>query len=221
MEIILQSDGYRTSTSQSRRFLMIHRNDSVTERLKDLALLLELNLYCSGIVKLYLRKAQEFICKVIMKLKRKMCKYKILFISFFFITKIKMSFHQLFLHVFAINRYFSFIILLDFQSFLLIRVPFTRNLKSSLVNMKILIASFWAVFIILIESRIIPEMIEQVYKECQQSENASDDDLASVINGTLPETRAEKCLMACLWESYGIVSLHFLLNFIHLEFPNF
>jgi hypothetical protein len=76
--------------------------------------------------------------------------------------------------------------------------------------MNLLIALFCAIFIIVIESRIIPELIDDVQKKCQESENASDEDLASVLNGTLAETWTEKCLIACLWENYGIVSSTFI-----------
>lgn len=43
---------------------------------------------------------------------------------------------------------------------------------------------------------------------CMEREDANEDDLANVLNGTLPETRAEKCLSACLGEQYGTVSCY-------------
>lgn len=53
---------------------------------------------------------------------------------------------------------------------------------------------------------------------CMEREGANEDDLANVLNGTLPETRAEKCLSACLGEQYGTVSCNFFIHFILLIF---
>jgi hypothetical protein len=49
------------------------------------------------------------------------------------------------------------------------------------------------------------EYARKVQKYCQVKENASNEDVESILNGTLPETRTKKCFVACLSERYGTV----------------
>lgn len=49
---------------------------------------------------------------------------------------------------------------------------------------------------------------EQTYiSECAVQEGASDADVQSVSKMEIPETRAEKCLTACISEKTGVVSI--------------
>lgn len=63
-----------------------------------------------------------------------------------------------------------------------------------------------SVFANILASGFRKEYLEEVQGYCKSKESASDEDLNNILNGTLPETRAEKCLGACLDERYGTVS---------------
>lgn len=58
-------------------------------------------------------------------------------------------------------------------------------------------------FVLIIASQISTEYVKEVQDYCKAKEGASDEDKINVSNGTIPETRAEKCLAACLAERYG------------------
>lgn len=51
---------------------------------------------------------------------------------------------------------------------------------------------------------------------CRVTENASEDDVKTLLVGDLPKTRSSKCLHACVQESIGLVS--FALHFFSIEF---
>lgn len=51
------------------------------------------------------------------------------------------------------------------------------------------------------------EYAQKVQDYCKSKEGASDEDIENIFNGSLPETRSEKCLVACLSERYGTVEL--------------
>lgn len=42
--------------------------------------------------------------------------------------------------------------------------------------------------------------------ECQKSSGASDDDLEKIITHVKPETHEGKCMIACIFETMGVVS---------------
>lgn len=46
---------------------------------------------------------------------------------------------------------------------------------------------------------------EKSLENCKNQENATDEDLIFLTNGTLPESRVEKCVSACLMENSGLV----------------
>jgi hypothetical protein len=64
-----------------------------------------------------------------------------------------------------------------------------------------------AVFAILMasQSSFSVEFVNATIAICKEQEGASEEDLVNLLNGTLPETRTEKCLAACLAERYGTV----------------
>jgi PBP/GOBP family len=64
-----------------------------------------------------------------------------------------------------------------------------------------------AIFALVIAGQVSVEYAKKVQDYCKEKEDATDEDLINILNGTLPETRAEKCLGACLSERYGTVSL--------------
>ena len=42
--------------------------------------------------------------------------------------------------------------------------------------------------------------------ECQKTSEASDDDLEKIITHVKPETHEGKCMIACIFETMGVVS---------------
>lgn len=56
------------------------------------------------------------------------------------------------------------------------------------------------------------ELKEAIFDSCIVSENATKEDLNTLMIGILPETRTEKCLAACLSEKFGAVSIKHLME---------
>lgn len=72
--------------------------------------------------------------------------------------------------------------------------------------MKILLVfTACSTFAIIIANQTVTDA-ESAHRACLVQEGATEEDLSSLLNGTIPETKAEKCLSACLGETYGTVS---------------
>lgn len=60
------------------------------------------------------------------------------------------------------------------------------------------------------------EMFRNMSQECKEQEKATDADVETMVNENYPETKEGKCLVACMQETFGIVSwflgscIHFL-----------
>lgn len=52
-------------------------------------------------------------------------------------------------------------------------------------------------------------MLIGIAQECKATENASDDDMGRMVSKKAPETPEGKCLVACIMEEMGVVSLNF------------
>lgn len=44
--------------------------------------------------------------------------------------------------------------------------------------------------------------------DCKEKENATDDDVKTVMDRTLPTTPTGKCLLACVHETVGVVRIN-------------
>lgn len=84
------------------------------------------------------------------------------------------------------------------------------------MNLFFIVASCITFAIIIASQSITEEFDIETHKICLAQENATEEDLVNIINGTLPETRSEKCLSACLAESYGTVSVSELIVSVNL-----
>lgn len=56
------------------------------------------------------------------------------------------------------------------------------------------------------------EFFKKVVKDCAKKEGASAKDIAQALLNQAPQTKAGKCIFACIGESLGIVSLKFVLK---------
>lgn len=50
------------------------------------------------------------------------------------------------------------------------------------------------------------EMMRGMCEECKEKENATDADMDTMLDEKYPETREGKCLVACMQETFGVVS---------------
>lgn len=55
-----------------------------------------------------------------------------------------------------------------------------------------------------------PEEKKKVLNECKDQEKATDEDVQNVMNHKIPQGPNSKCLLACMHEQMGIVSLFLL-----------
>lgn len=56
------------------------------------------------------------------------------------------------------------------------------------------------------------ELFKKVVNDCAKKEGASAGDIAQALQKQAPQTKAGKCIFACIAESLGIVSLKFVLK---------
>lgn len=47
---------------------------------------------------------------------------------------------------------------------------------------------------------------EEILQECKNQEIATDEDVQTIGNHNIPETRGAKCLLACTMEKFDVVS---------------
>jgi hypothetical protein len=65
-----------------------------------------------------------------------------------------------------------------------------------------------------VHSNHVEDYFKAIREVCIKRENATKEDVELILNGTLPETRHEKCISACIAENLGVVSkLHFIFFF--------
>lgn len=50
------------------------------------------------------------------------------------------------------------------------------------------------------------EMFRNMSQECKEQEKATDADVETMVNENYPESKEGKCLVACMQETFGIVS---------------
>lgn len=49
-------------------------------------------------------------------------------------------------------------------------------------------------------------MFRNMSQECKDQEKASDDDVEEMVNQNYPSSKEGKCLVACMQETFGVVS---------------
>jgi metal-dependent amidase/aminoacylase/carboxypeptidase family protein len=50
------------------------------------------------------------------------------------------------------------------------------------------------------------EMFRNMSQECKEQEKATDADVETMVNENYPDSKEGKCLVACMQETFGIVS---------------
>lgn len=55
------------------------------------------------------------------------------------------------------------------------------------------------------------EIEKKILDECKSGENASDEDVNTLLEHVVPKTESGKCLIACAHEKTGIVTWNFMI----------
>lgn len=74
------------------------------------------------------------------------------------------------------------------------------------MNLFSLLAFGLVVMVSAIDKEEAKEMFRNMSQECKEKEGAGDADVEMMINEKYPETNEGKCLMACMYEQFGVVS---------------
>lgn len=70
----------------------------------------------------------------------------------------------------------------------------------------LLAVGLFVVAVTAIDKEEAKDMFRNMSQECKEQEKANDADVETMVNENYPETKEGKCLVACMQETFGVVS---------------